>query len=215
MKIKAAIFDLDGTIIDSMYIWEVAGVNYIKTLGIEMDEELGKKFKTMSMVQAAKFFIKEYNIPHTYEEILAGMKDVVIDFYRYEASIKGNVCELLSELKSQNIPMCVATATETELADTALTRCGVRHYFDAIYTCNDVGFTKSEPNVYHAAREFMGAEISDTWIFEDSFHAIQTAKKAGYNVIGIADEYEPYVDEIKDIADAYITDYLDALKVIF
>ena len=140
-------------------------------------------------------------------EIIEGINKLIADFYFYKAPLKSGVKEFLNELKEHNIPMCIATATEISLIEAALSRCGIRDFFSEIFTCSGVGKSKNEPDIYRIAMEHLGTEKSDTFVFEDAFHAARTAKNDGFQVVGVYDCAESEKSSLQEISDIYIESF--------
>jgi HAD superfamily hydrolase (TIGR01509 family) len=207
MKIDGAIFDLDGTLLDSMFIWDILGEQYLLSRGIEPHENLKVKFKSMSLIQAACYYQTEYGLADSTDVIIAGVNDMIQHFYREEVLPKKGVPAFLGELKERQVKMCVATATDRYLAEAALAHTGLLSYFGEIFTCSFVGHGKDEPDIYHAAHHYLQTPKSSTWIFEDALHAVSTAKRAGYPVVGVFDSSAGHDDEIRALADLYIRSF--------
>ena len=207
MKLKCAIFDFDGTLFDSMYIWEHVGEIYLRSLGIEPKPTTHDDIKTMSLYQSSCYFKKEYDLSLSIDEIMDGINHTVENFYLYDVLPKPGVVDFLEHLKQASIPMCIATASDRYQIEAALNRCGMSHYFEEIFTCSEVGHGKDEPVIFQKAMEYFCANRSNTVIFEDALHAIQTAKADGFAVIGIFDKSEKRQDEIHSLSDCYIEDF--------
>ncbi len=207
MSIKGIIFDFDGTLFDSMSIWETAGTDYLTSLGYTAEKALRKKLKAMSLTQSAEYLKESYALPLSVSEIMDGVNKTVEDFYFYRAMPKENVINVLSALQKKGIKMCIATATDRYQVEAALKRCDMLHYFDAIFTCTEVGHGKDEPYIFEIARESMGTDKSETAVFEDAYHAAKTAKEAGFYVIGIYDRYEKRTEGLRELADVYINNF--------
>lgn len=207
MKIDGAIFDLDGTLLDSMFIWDTIGEEYLRSRGIEPHENLNEKFKDMSLYQAACYYQTEYGLADSTDVIMAGVNDMIQHFYTDKVLPKTGVPAFLAELKKRRVKMCVATATDRHLVEAALSRTGLLSYFGEIFTCSFVGHGKDEPDIYHAAHRFLQTPKSSTWIFEDALYAIRTAKSAGYRVIGVFDRSAGHADEIRALADRNIRSF--------
>ena len=214
-KIKGAIFDLDGTVLNSMYIWDEIGIRYLKKLGIEPDLKFKKEFKELSLRQAAEYYRNYFKIDISMEEIINGVNKMVEGFYFDEVLKKDNVENVLELLKSNGTKMCVATATDKYLVEKALERNGILDYFSEIYTCAIVDAGKDEAKIYDVAREHLGTPLENTVIFEDALYAIKTAKDAGYTVIGIEDvSAKEDREEIKEICDIYVKDHFELYDLL-
>lgn len=208
MNIKGAIFDMDGTLLDSMFVWETIGGNYLKSRGIQPREGLDKVFKAMSLVQAAEYYQREYGLTDTADEIIAGVNHMVEHYYKDVVKPKDGVVDFLEKLKSSDVRMCVATATDRYLVKAALTRCGLWDYFLGIFTCGEIGAGKDQSKIFEAALRLLGTAKSETPVFEDALHAVRTAKNAGFTVVGVYDAYESdNENEIKQLVDIYISSY--------
>jgi HAD superfamily hydrolase (TIGR01509 family) len=186
--IQGAIFDVDGTLLDSMPIWMEAGANYLRTKNREPEACLGDKLFTMSMKEAAVYLKSTYEISDSTEEIMMGINHVIEKFYYEQAQLKEGVKAFLTQMYDAGIAMTIATATDIYLVEHALERLKVRHLFQHIFTCTDVGAGKEKPRIYYAARNSMHTQTEKTWVFEDAIHALLTAKKAGFPTVGIYDE---------------------------
>ena len=215
VKIEGAIFDLDGTLLDSMFIWDTIGGDYLRTRGIEPRENLNEKFKNMSLYQAACYYQTEYGLQDSTSEIMDGVNKMIAHFYIDQVVPKSGVPVLLRELKSRGVKMCVATATDRHLVEAALKRNFILDYFGEIFTCSSIGQGKDKPDIFEAALSFLGTPKNTTWVFEDALHAVETAKSAGFPVVGVYDKSERYASEIRGKSDIFIDrfsemrDYLD------
>lgn len=207
VKIEGAIFDLDGTLLDSMFIWDTIGEEYLRSRGIEPKEDLNEKFRDMSLYQAACYYQSEYGLTDSTDSLMAGVNDMIQHLYTDEVQLKAGVEKFLKELSRRKVKMCVATATDRHLVEAALKRTGVLSHFEEIFTCSTVGHGKDEPNIYHAAQSFLQTPKDSTWVFEDALYAIKTAKNAGYHVAGVFDRSSGHEDEIRLAADIYICSF--------
>lgn len=210
MKIDAAIFDLDGTLLDSMFVWEHLCERYLLSLGKTPSSDLNSTITTMTILQACDYLNREYNLDSTPDRIAELLQNTVKDFYFNEAQLKPEVKEFVSHLSSMGVKMCIATASDRPYVEAALKRCGIFDYFDKIFTCSEVGLSKQSPDIFNIATEFLGADVSKTAVFEDAYFAAQTAKNLGYFVCGVYDATEPNADKLKEIADLYIKDFSEA-----
>lgn len=207
MKIKCAIFDFDGTLFDSMFIWDEVGEIYLHSLGLEPKPSLREDVRAMSLYQAASYVRKEYGLSLSEEQIIEGINQTVEHFYVNEVLPKPGAIDFLERMKKAGIPMCIATASDRYQIEAALSRCRMEHYFEAIFTCGEIGHGKDEPTIFQKAMEHFDAERSNSLVFEDAIHAAQTAKADGFAVVAVYDSSEKRQDEIRGLADCYIEDF--------
>lgn len=186
--IRGAIFDVDGTILDSMPIWDTAAQRYLKTLGITADKELGEILFPMSLEEGAVYVKERFHLSYSVEKIVSDITGVVEDFYRFEAPLKEGVREVLEWLSGQQVKMAVATSGEKRLVEAAFERTGILQFFEGILTGADVGVGKTQPDIFYKAAQMTESQPCETLVFEDAFHAIRTAREAGFIVIGVYDE---------------------------
>ena len=209
--IKGAIFDFDGTLLDSMFIWDTIGEEYLRSLGKEPHEDLKETFMTLTLEEAAEYYREHYGVTLSVKEIVDGVNAMVEQTYRTKVTLKPGVADYLCRLKENGVRMCVATVTDRYLVEETLERLGVRHYFSEIFTCAEVGFGKDKPVIYQKALEHLGTEKSDTYVFEDLPFALNTAKTDGFPTVGVYDRHEAHQDELKELADYYIFDFTDPI----
>ena len=207
--ITGAIFDADGTLLDSMSVWDTIGEDYLRSIGYIPRENLNETFQAMSLLQAARYYQSEYGVKLSTEEIMGGVNGLLERFYRDEALLKPGVEGFLRKLSAHGVRMCVATATERPLVEAALARGGVLGYFDGILTCTDVGSGKDEPLIYRRALVLVGGNRPSVVVFEDALHAARTAKADGFPVAAVYDSHEKRQDELKTMADFYLTNFSD------
>lgn len=216
LQMKAAIFDVDGTLLDSMGIWETAGVRYLKSQGIEAEKDLWKIMFTMSMEEGASYLKSRYQLIQTESQILQGVQDVIRDFYYEEAELKPGARELLVHLHGQGVVMALATSSVRSHVEHALKRLEVWDYFQVMYTCSEVGAGKRESaRIYQEASRYLGVMPQDTFVFEDVLHALETARGAGYKVAGVYDRYsEDDQEKIRRMSDVYLYRLQDYKKYV-
>jgi len=204
MSIKGFIFDLDGTLLDSMKIWHNAGSDYLAGQRVEnIPEDLREIIKAMSLLQSAQYFIREFRLPYSEQEVMDGINEMIENKYRLEVLPKEGVTEFLENHK--HMRMCIATATDKHLVEYALERLGIARYFDFIITSTEVGSSKENPDIFFKAAERMNLKQEEVIIFEDAVHAIRSAKEAGFRVVAVADEYSLADEEqIRQLADQFV-----------
>ena len=186
--IRGAIFDVDGTLLDSSAVWDDAGAKYLASIGITAEEGLGRKLFEMSLDEGAVYMKETYHLQQSREEILAGVLQVVEDFYYDEAPLKEGAADFVYSLADRGIPMVIASSSKKEHIEAALKRLGIRHHFRKIFTCNEVGIGKHDPKIFMEASALLGTLPGETWVVEDGLYAMKTAKAAGFRVLGVYDE---------------------------
>jgi HAD superfamily hydrolase (TIGR01509 family) len=206
MAIKGAIFDVDGTLLDSMAAWSTVGSDYMRSLGMEPPADLDEAILRLSVAEAAEY-VKALGVPGSAEKIRVDMNGFVDDFYLNRVSPRPGVPEMLAAFRENGVKMCVATASDRGQIETGLRHAGILRYIDRIFTCTELNTTKHYPVIFHAAREYMGTAMDATWVFEDARHSAQTAKAAGYRVCGIFDPSEPDQAGLRAASDLYLTTF--------
>ena len=210
MHLKYAIFDLDGTLLDSLPVWDHLGLDMLRSQGYDPDPALGLQLKIMTMTDGAQLCKDLFDMPQSIEEIAALVEDQAQLAYNTVIGLKPGVENFLKRLKAAGIPMFVATNTRRELVEDGLRHNGLLSYFDGILTCPEVGEGKKDgPAVYEQSMLRLGGTKENTVIFEDAIHPIRTAKKAGFRVAAIYDACESESEEIKALADYYFYHYDD------
>lgn len=210
MNIEGAIFDLDGTLLDSMPVWDTLAEDYIQSIGKNPKAGLREKVSDMSLVQAANYFISEYGVSASQEEILNQFNEMLSDFYIKKAKVKKGVKEFLGRLKNRNVKMCVVTATEKILAEKALKNNGMEEYFQYIFTCTEMGYGKDSVEIFNEALNALDTCKDKTYVFEDALYAVETAKKAGMKVVAVFDKSSAEKkQQIEGKADIYINSFLE------
>ena len=204
MKISGAVFDVDGTLLDSMPVWDCVGENYLRSIGYEPEENLNEVLQNMSLLQAARYYRREYGVVLSEDAIMKGVNAMLEKSYRCEIPLKPGVEGLLRRLHGAGVKLCIATATDRYLVEAALARCGVLSYFGEIFTCNGVGHGKDEPHIFEAALRFLGTERAETVVFDDALYAIRTAKEAGFPIAAVYDTHEKSQTEVRALSDFYL-----------
>jgi len=213
-RIDAVIFDMDGTLLDSLGAWEHASANYLRTRGIEMPAEMEKRLENMSLGEGAEYIKNAFNLPESPEDLLAAVVAPVRERYMTSIPAKPGVEQVLKYLKAQGIKIAVATAADTELARGAFSRTGLLPYFDFMIDCNEVGIGKRSPAIYEETLKRLGTTKARTLVVEDALYALQTAKKAGFLTAGIADSHydAAYETRVRNTGDYFFTSFTDSLK---
>lgn len=208
MNITGAIFDMDGTLLDSMPMWDNVGQNYLRSLGIEPRKDLREILRPLSLRQAAEYMREAYSLALTTEQIMEGIDQSIEQRYFTDLPLKPGVKEMLERLHRQGVPMCIATATDRYLVEAALRRVGILDYFGFILTCSEAGFGKDRPDIYEMARERLGTDKATTCVFEDALYAVQTAKQAGFPVVGVYDaSASKAIERIRTLCDRFVVSF--------
>ena len=205
--IQGAIFDFDGTLFDTMRIWNELPGRFLRSHGKQPEENLPEMIKTMTLPQAAGFIIERYHLDLSVEEAAAEVLGMMEKFYRDEAMAKPGVREFLACLKDREAVMSIATATDAPLIHAALKRTGLSHFFRTVITCQDIGSDKNSPLIYQTALLEMGCAQKYTPVFEDAYHAAKTAHLAGFPVIGIHDPSETEQEALKALSALYLSGF--------
>lgn len=209
---KAAIFDLDGTLLDSMKMWSRVGSVFLQGKGIETPADLAESVGQLTLMEAAAYFSSRFPLGMNPDEILQAWTEYIALQYRKEIILKPSVKEYIYRLRQNGIKMCVATLTDRPHVLAALERLEILDCMEFILTSSEVGKSKRSPDIYLRAAELLEVPIRDCVVFEDVLYAAKTAKKAGFTVYGVYDEdAAPDQEEMQKVCDKYITNFEELL----
>lgn len=208
---RAAIFDLDGTIIDSTWVWDNAGQQLLATQGVTPGEG-DEIVKTMSFQASALYFLEKYHLSLTLEDIMNFWFSFARDQYENHVEAKPFAKEYLCRLYEQGVKLCLATAANRKLATSVLDRLGIYELFHVFVTVDEFGKGKATPDIFLHSAKLLETEPQDCVVFEDSLYAVESALSAGFQVYGVFDERSVAdVDRMAAICDKLITSYVELL----
>jgi HAD superfamily hydrolase (TIGR01509 family) len=213
--IKAAIFDMDGTLIDSMWVWKTVDIEYLMKRNITPPDDLRENIEHLSFSETAKYFKERFNLNESIEAIMAEWNDIALKEYTNNVKLKPGAKEFLTLLKSNEIKIGLATSNCNMLLEVALKNNNIYDYFDCITTTNEVNRGKNFPDVYLLCAEKLEVAPAKCIVFEDILPAVIGAKAAGMKVIGVHDLYsENQKEDIMRLADLYIFQYNELTKAV-
>lgn len=205
---KAFLFDLDGTLVDSMWMWGAIDVEYLGKFGLTCPPDLQKAIEGMSFSETAAYFKKRFALEASLEEIKADWVSMSIEKYRSQVPPKPGTEAFLSWAAKQNIKMAVCTSNGREMVDAVLSSLNLARYFDCIITGCEVAAGKPSPDIYLEAARRMKVSPEECAVFEDVPAGILAGKRAGMEVFAVEDEYSLGMEEEKRaLSDFYIRDY--------
>ena len=203
--IKGAIFDLDGTILDSMHVWDDLADKYLLSIGITPLPGLKDIFKTMTTSMSAKWLIDNLQIDKSVDEIVEGYNILLDKFYKEEVKLKSGFKECFCYLKEKGIPMIIASSCDRRNILEALKLHELEYEFKYILTCSELDTDKTKPDIYLKAANLLKEKPENIVVFEDSYFCIKTAKDAGFKVCAVYDDSNKrYLNDTRKIADYYI-----------
>lgn len=205
--LKGAIFDLDGTIVDSMGMWRSLDKDFITSQGVQYDPEMSKAIMGMTLEQAAEYFNKTLKLGKTTGQILGEWEDYLWDQYQNKIPLKRHSERLIEKWHREGIKMCVATLTDKPLAEAVLKKYGLLGKMEFVRTVAEVGKSKAHPDIYLQCAEEMGLKPQECVVLEDTCHAIETAKGAGFTVYAIDEATAGSKEKIRSVCDRYINHF--------
>ena len=209
---KAVLFDLDGTLVDSLWIWKDIDIEFLGKHGLELPEDLQPALDGMSFYETAVYMKKRFSLPETPEELMDIWNHMAEDKYAKEVPLKKGGKEFLQKLKEEGIKTGVASSNSIFLIETTLKANGVFEYFDSIHSANEVAKGKPAPDIYELVAKELKVQPKDCLVFEDIVMGIMAGKNAQMETCAVYDEHSAQAtEEKKKLADHYIMDYTELL----
>ncbi len=210
MRIKGAIFDMDGTLVNSLMWWDVfwsnLGKKFLNDPDFKPSEDDDRKVRTMIFTDCMEYIQKKYSIPASAQEILDYAHEDIERFYAEDVKCKEGTVELLESLKNKGIKLCLASATRRDHVMLCLNSLKLTKYFEAVLSCADIGVGKDKPDIYLLALEKLGVNAEDACVFEDSFVALETSKSIGCKTVGLFDKHNFGQDRLKAASVYYVAE---------
>lgn len=211
-NIKYAVFDLDGTLFDSMWLWKQIDYDYLSKRGIQVPSDYMKCINHLSVMDTALYSIERFNLKDSPEDLINEWLDMAKEAYCNKIMLKPYVVEFLDALQKENISMSVATSLSLELAIPALERNGILKYFDSVVNSEQVKRGKGFPDIYLKAVSHTNYKPQDCVVFEDILKGVTGAKAGEFFVVGVFDEESAHDhNDIKKIADMFINSFEELL----
>lgn len=212
-KYDAVIFDLDGTLVDSMWMWKTIDIEYLARFDIPMPDDLQKAIEGMSFNETAVYFKSRFGIKDSLEKIKSDWNEMAYHIYKDRVKVKNGVVRFLEILKANKIKIGVATSNSSELTQTCFESLGISHYFDSIVTGSDVKKGKPDPEIYLKNAENLNVLPNKCLVFEDIPVGLLAGKSAGMDICCIYDDYsKDVIDEKKQLSDYDAEDFEDFIN---
>jgi HAD superfamily hydrolase (TIGR01509 family) len=214
-SIKAVVFDVDGTLVDSMWIWKQVDIEFLGKRGIALPYDLQKGIEGLSYTETAIYFKNKFKLTESIEDIKEEWRVLAEDYYRNKVIMKNGAKELIQLVYNRGIKLGIATSNSKELVDYMLERHSLKDYFHVVRTSCEVPRGKPYPDVYLKVAEDLDLDVSQCLAFEDTVAGATAAKTAGMRVIVIEDDYSlDSKDKLLQICERYIKDYYDVIRLI-
>lgn len=211
-EFKGAIFDLDGTLIDSMGVWETIDIKFLEKRNILLPKDYIEKINSMSFEEVAKYTIKRFNLNESVESLIKEWNDMAVYEYSHNIKLKPKVKEYLIKLKENNIKIGLATSSPKELYEPVLKNNKIYDYFDTFTSVEDVQRDKNHPDIYLYTAKKLSLKPNECIGFEDILIGVNTLKKADFNAVGVYDKYSHKdIDKIKAVCDKFIYSFEELL----
>lgn len=211
-NIDAVIFDLDGTLIDSMWVWKQIDIDFLGRYGLDLPDDLQTAISGMSFTETAAYFKERFHLSDTVEEIKETWNEMAFEKYMNEAPLKTGVLKFLQDLKEQGIKTGIATSNSRHLVESVTRQLGISTYFDSIRTSCEVNKGKPAPDIYLLVASELGVKPERCLVFEDITEGIMAGKNANMKVCAVEDDFSMHqLEEKIRLADYYVKNY-DEIK---
>ena len=212
IDVKGAIFDLDGTLLDSLSVWEQIDVSFLEKRGFTATRDYTMAVTPLGFNKAAEYTISRFGLKESIDEIVSEWNQMTEQAYACEVKLKPNAREYLQYLKTKNVRLAVATALHPQSIEAVLKSNGVYDYFESFTTLQEVSRGKEFPDIYLLAAQRLGLDPSECIVFEDILAAVKGAKSGGFTVCGVYDSHADHEwDEIVALADCSIKNFSEII----
>ncbi|MCI8946034.1 MAG: HAD family phosphatase [Lachnospiraceae bacterium] len=211
---EAVIFDMDGSLVDSMWVWKDIDIEYLGRFGLDIPDDLQQEIEGMSFTETARYFRDRFGLDRSVEQIRADWNEMAWDKYRSRVMLKPGAREFLDYCRSQGIKLGIATSNSREIVDMVMEARGVADYFSCITTACEAKKGKPAPDVYLLTAQQLSVDPKNCLVFEDIVFGIQAGKAAGMEVCAVDDAYSAYQEaEKRSLADYYIKDFREIQEI--
>ncbi|MBN2222172.1 MAG: HAD family phosphatase [Vallitaleaceae bacterium] len=209
---KAVIFDMDGTLIDSMWLWKSIDIEYLGKHNIEFPHDLQKEIEGMSFSETAHYFKKRFAIQEDVEEIKKEWNEMAAHYYSTKVTLKEKALDFIHALRDNGVKIGIGTSNSKELAQLIINRFEMKHLFDSVRTSCEVEKGKPHPDIFLLVASDLGVEPEACVVFEDVPNGLMAARRAGMRSVAIYDDFSSHMKEEKvELSDIYIEDYHQVL----
>ncbi|OLS03212.1 HAD family hydrolase [Tissierella creatinophila] len=212
---KAAVFDFDGTLADSMEFWENLAKNYLESIEIKAEDDLNKALEKLTLDEGISYMKERYSIKKDNNTIKDEMDNLLLNYYKNKVQLKPYVIEFLDRLKTKETRIAIASVTDEKLIQSVLNRYDILDYFEFIQTCENTGLSKNDEMFFKVLYKNLNLEPGEIFLFEDSLFSMRVAKRVGLNIVGVEDSVAfKDLDKILEVSDFYIKDFKEAIDVL-
>lgn len=210
--IKGAIFDLDGTLLDSLYVWEQIDIRFLEKRGFQATKDYTQAVTPLGFHKAAEYTIARFHLDETPEEVEKEWTEMAQQAYACEIMLKPNAMAYLTLLKSKGVKLGVATALRPESVEASLKHNGIHHMFDSFTMLHEVSRGKEFPDIYLLAAQKLQLAPAECIVYEDILAAVKGAKSGGFTVCGVYDSYAGHEwADIVNLSDFTVRDFAELL----
>lgn len=212
---RAAVFDIDGTLADSMEFWNNISRNYLISQGILPKENLNKILESLTVMESVDYMKQEYELRKDNSIIKDELNEILFEYYKNDLKLKPYSVDLIKALRSKNVKLAVASVTDEKLINILLKRYGIYDDFDFIQTCDNIKLSKDDKQFYRILSKRLDVESKEIFLFEDSLYSMITAKSLDFRIVGVEDSYSSLdLKDIIEMSDIYIKSFKDFISLI-
>lgn len=210
---EAVLFDLDGTLVDSMWMWKAIDIEFLGRFGYGCPDDLAREIEGMSFTETAAYFKKRFSLPMSLTEIKECLTKMSIDKYRNEVTLKPGALEFLKFCGENGIKTGIATSNGRDMVDAVIESLGIGKYLHVVATACEVDAGKPEPDIYLEVAKRLGVPPSACLVMEDIPAGILAGKRAGMTVCAVADAFSLDLEQEKrELANGFIHDYFELME---